>query len=104
MRVIIVRHAKAEPGEIDALRPLSKKGRKRARETAEPIGRAAGVELTIDDRLSPGATVEHLRAAVAGRGETVVAVGHAPDCDEIVFALTGEEVHFPTGGTAEVEL
>jgi phosphohistidine phosphatase SixA len=127
VRVIIVRHAKAEPGEIDALRPLSKKGRKRARElgeelvkrhpdavvsspllrareTAEPIARAAGLELTIDDRLSPGATVEHLRAAVSGRGETVVAVGHAPDCDEIVFALTGEEVHFPTGGTAEVEL
>ena len=30
-----------------------------------------------------------MRAAVAGRGETVVAVGHQPDCSEIVLELTG---------------
>ena len=126
-RLILVRHAKAEPGEPDALRPLSPKGRKRARElgkelatrhpdavvsspllrareTAKPIAKAAGIELVVDERLAPGATVGDLRAAVAGRGETVVTVGHVPDCEEIYLALTGEERHFATGAYAEVEL
>jgi len=76
----------------------------RARETAAPIAEAAGLELLIDDRLEPGATVEDVRAVVAGRGETVVTVGHVPDCEEIYLALTGEERHFKTGAWAEVEL
>jgi phosphohistidine phosphatase len=127
VRLILVRHANAEPGEPDALRPLSAAGREqarelgdeiaargpdavvsspllRARETAAPIARAAGVELQVDERLAPGASLDDVRAAVAGRGETVVAVGHAPDCDDVVLALTGRAVHFPTGGTAEVDL
>jgi phosphohistidine phosphatase SixA len=45
-----------------------------------------------------------LRAVATGRGDTVVAVGHQPDCSEIVFALTGEEVRFPAGAVHEVEL
>ena len=59
---------------------------------------------SIDERLAPGATAESVRAAVEGRGETVVTVGHEPDCSEIVYALTGREVSFPTAGFAEVEL
>ena len=127
MRVVLVRHAKAEPGEPDSLRPLSPKGRKRAeelgeelaalrpdavissplvraRETAAPIANAAGLGLVVDERLAPGATVDDLRAAVAGRGDTVVTVGHAPDVEEIYSALTGEERQFKTGAFAEVEL
>ena len=127
MRLIVVRHAKAAPGEPDSSRPLTPAGREkaaalgeelraahpdavisspllRARETAAPIAEAAGVEVTVDERLAPGATVDDVQAAVAGRGETVVVVGHAPDCDEIVYELTGRDMHFPTGGTAEVEL
>jgi phosphohistidine phosphatase len=127
VHVILVRHAKAAPGTPDALRPLTPGGRKsaarlaellaerrpdavvtsplrRARETAEAIAAAAGLETVVDERLSPGATLAGLRQAVAGKGETVVAVGHQPSCGEIVLALTGREVSFPTGGFAEVEL
>src|SRR5919201_3675847 len=108
MRVFLVRHAKAASGHPDELRPLTDDGREaarqlgrrlaaerpeavvsspllRARETAEPIARAAGVEATVDDRLGPGATVETLRDALAGRGDVVVAVCHQPDCGEIAL-------------------
>jgi phosphohistidine phosphatase SixA len=127
VRLIVVRHAKAEQGSPDELRPLTGKGRTRAlelarelaalgpdavvssplvraQETAAPIADAAGVELVLDERLAPGATLDDVRAAVAGQGETVVVVGHQPDCSEIVFELTGDEVEFKTGGTHEVEL
>ncbi|MBV8598927.1 MAG: hypothetical protein JO017_08905, partial [Actinobacteria bacterium] len=71
---------------------------------AAPIAAAAGVEVVVDERLAPGATTEDLRAAVEGRGVTVVTVGHAPDCDEILLELTGRDMHFATGAYAEVEL
>jgi phosphohistidine phosphatase len=125
--VILVRHAKAEPGVPDHERPLTEKGReqahelgellgarhpdavvssplRRALETAAPIAEAAGLEVVVDERLSPGANTEDLRAAVAGRGETVVTVGHVPDCEEIFLALTGRDQHFKTGAFAEVDL
>jgi phosphohistidine phosphatase len=127
MRVIVVRHAEAAPGEPDELRALSAAGREtaralgeqlrgrqidavvsspllRARETAERIARAAGVEPEADERLAPGATADDVRDAVAGRGDTVAVVGHQPDCGLVVLALTGREVPFPPGGTAEIEL
>ena len=127
MRVIVVRHAEAAPGEPDELRALTAEGREtaralgerlrgtkidavvsspllRARETAEPIARAAGVDPETDERLSPGATADDVRDAVAGRGDTVVVVGHQPDCGLAVLALTGREVAFPPGGTSELEL
>ena len=127
MRLIVVRHAEAAPGEPDELRPLTDAGRAtaralaerlrheaidavltspllRARETAEPIARAAGVEAEVDERLAPGASVDAVRAAVAGRGERVVTVGHQPDCGEVVSALTGFAPAFPPGGFAEVDL
>lgn len=127
MRLIIVRHAKAAQGQPDALRPLTKSGHEaarllggllaeqhpdavvsspllRARETAVAIAVAAGLEPTVDERLAPGATVEGVRAAVEGLGDTVVTVGHQPDCSEIALALTGREVAFPTAGFVEVDL
>jgi phosphohistidine phosphatase len=127
VRLFVVRHAEAAPGEPDELRPLTEAGRAaaralaerlavehvdavlsspllRARETAEMIARAAGVSPEPDDRLAPGATVEDLRGAVSGRGETVVSVGHQPDCGEIVFALIGELRRFEPASFVEVIL
>lgn len=127
MRVFLVRHAEAAPGEPDALRPLTPEGEataravgellerehptavvssplRRARETAAAIAAAAGVEPAADERLAPGATAETLREAVAGRGATVVAVGHQPDCGNIVEELTGERRPFAPGAYAELEL
>ncbi len=127
MRLFLVRHAEAAPGEPDDLRPLTPAGRDhartlgatlarehpeavlsspllRARETAVAIAEASGVTAEADERLAPGATADDLRAAAAGHGETVVAVGHEPDCSEIVLALTGREVRFPAGAVHEVQL
>ncbi len=127
MLVILVRHAKAAPGQPDELRALTPSGNEaarllgsllaernpdavvsspllRARETAEALASAAGIEVEVREELAPGATVASLEAAVAGRGDTVIAVGHQPDCGEIVLALTGREVSFPTAGFAEITL
>lgn len=126
MRVFVVRHAEAASGEPDHLRPLTKTGRKeaealarklakqhvdaivssplvRARQTADAIAAATSAGVEQDDRLAPGATAEDLRAAVAGRGETVVTVGHQPDCSAIVLELTGRNVRFKTAGVYEVD-
>ena len=127
MRVFLVRHAEAAPGDPDELRPLTEAGRTtarilgeklavehpdavvsspllRARETAKRIARASRLDAETDSRLAPGADAQALRAAVAGRGETVVAVGHQPDCSEIVLELTGARVPFAPGALLEVEL
>ena len=127
MRLILVRHAEAANGRPDALRPLTDTGRRaaaklgrrlaeeapdavvssplvRARETAAAIGGAAGIEAEEDARLAPGATAEGVLALVAERGGTVVAVGHQPDCSEIVLELDGREVTFPPAGFAVIEL
>jgi phosphohistidine phosphatase len=127
VRLFLVRHAEAAPGEPDALRPLTPAGRVsaralgeqlaaeqldavlcspllRARETAEQIARAASLSAAVDERLAPGATADGVREAVSGLGETVVAVGHQPDCTEILLELTGEERAFAPGAAAAVEL
>jgi phosphohistidine phosphatase len=114
VRLFLVRHAEAAPGTPDDLRALTPRGREqaralgtrlaadglrpdvlvsspllRARETAEELGRALGVDPEADERLAPGATADDVLAAANGRGETVLVVGHEPDCGEIVAALTG---------------
>jgi phosphohistidine phosphatase len=127
VRLIVVRHAHADPGDPDELRPLSARGRDeaaalaerlaettpalvvsspllRARETAAPIAKAAGAELRVDERLSPGATAEDVLAAVEGAEGTVVTVGHQPDCSVVVEVLAGEPVDFPPAGHAVVQL
>jgi len=127
VRVFLVRHAEAAPGEPDELRRLTSAGRDaaralgerlagehptavvtspllRARETADLIARACTLEATADDNLAPGADAQTLRAAAQDLGDTVVAVGHQPDCSDIVFALTGRDVSFPPAGVAELDL
>ena len=127
MRLFLVRHAEAAPGEPDELRPLTPAGRAaaralgerlaaeqptavisspllRARDTAEQIARASGLEPVPDERLAPGATAEDLKEAATELGGTVVAVGHQPDCSAIVMALTGDEVDFAPGAARELQL
>jgi phosphohistidine phosphatase len=114
VRVYLVRHAEAAPGHPDELRALTREGRDRARElgaklarerppldavlsspllrareTAGAIGRAAGLSAEVDERLAPGATADDVRAAIAGRGDRIVVVGHQPDCGEIAAELSG---------------
>jgi phosphohistidine phosphatase len=130
MRLYLVRHAEAAPGEPDELRPLTQEGREqarslgeqlrgdgaapavvltspllRARETGDELARALDVESEPDERLAPGASVDDVRAAVEGRGEQVVVVGHQPDCGQVAAALTGgPEPRFPAGGLVVLEL
>jgi phosphohistidine phosphatase len=130
MRLYLVRHAEADPGEPDELRRLSPEGKRqarelgerlrnerlepdailtspllRARETGDELAMALGKNPEADERLAPGATADGLRAAVAGRGENVIAIGHQPDLGQIAAALTGgPEPAFPAGGLAVVDL
>jgi phosphohistidine phosphatase len=130
MRLYLVRHAKAAPGEPDELRELTPAGEERAREvgmklaadgvrpdviltsplmrarqTADELARALGTPVEVDERLAPGATAEGVREAVAGRGEVVMTVGHQPDCGVIAAELTGgPPPEFPTGGVVAIEL
>ena len=128
VRLYLVRHAKAAPGDPDQLRPLTAQGREearllaerlaadhpdavvtspllRARETAEVLARACGLEAVPDERLAPGATSLDARHAAADRGERVVLVGHQPDLGRIAAALSGgEEPPFPTAGMAVIDL
>jgi phosphohistidine phosphatase len=127
MRLLIVRHAEAASGNPDELRPLTSEGREHARavgarlrdegfaadavvsspllravETAEALGLGPP---EVDDRLAPGASPLDVRDAAAGRGETVVVVGHQPDCGKAVAALSGgDEPAFPPCAHALVEL
>jgi phosphohistidine phosphatase len=130
VQVVIVRHADAESGEPDELRRLTEDGRRaarelgerlageglrpdailtspllRARETGAEVAKAFGLSAEPHDRLAPGATADDVRAAVAGRGEIVVTIGHQPDCGQIVAELTGgPEPRFPAASHAVVEL
>ena len=130
MRLYLVRHAKAAPGQPDELRELTPDGEEasralgmklaadgvrpdviltsplvRARQTADELGRALGTPVEIDERLAPGATPDGVRRAVAGRGEIVMTVGHQPDCGVIAAELTGgPPPDVPTAGVVAIEL
>jgi phosphohistidine phosphatase len=130
VRLYLVRHAEAVRGEPDDLRPLTTSGREaaralgdrlaaegahpeavltspllRARETAAELCRALGGAPEADERLAPGATAETVRAAISGRGDEVLVVGHQPDCGRIAAQLSGgPEPTFPPAGVAVLEL
>jgi phosphohistidine phosphatase len=127
MKVVLVRHAEAAPGDPDELRALTPAGHEqaqrlgdelradgvqpdavltspllRARETAADLGFGDPEPL---DELAPGATADDVKAAIAGRGETVVVVGHQPDCSRITAALRGgAEPAFPPAGAQIIVL
>jgi len=130
VQLYLVRHAEAVDGEPDELRPLTAEGRRaartlgerlaadgiqpdailtspllRARETGAELARLVGVEPEPDERLAPGATAESVRAAASERGETIVVIGHQPDCGRVAAELTGgPEPAFPPAGMLEIEL
>ena len=130
LRLFLIRHADAESGEPDELRRLSPEGRDqakalgrrlagegvrpdalltspllRARETGEALAEALACTSEPSDALAPGASATTVREAVEGRGETVIVVGHQPDCSQIAAELgDGTEPRFPPAGMAELQL
>jgi phosphohistidine phosphatase SixA len=132
----ILRHADAgDPyawtGD-DALRPLSRKGRRqaerlgaflrsvgytpgllitspklRARETADLVAEPFGVEVVVDDRLAIGFGLAELSASLAAVGlpQRPIIVGHDPDFSMLLADLCGgAEVPLRKGTYARVDL
>ena len=127
MRLLLVRHAEAAPGDPDELRALTPEGHEQARKLGEqlrvqgvvpenvlssPLLRARQTAADLGfgdpealDTLAPGATADDVRAAIRGRGETVAIVGHQPDCSRIAASLQGgEEPAFPPAGAQIIDL
>jgi phosphohistidine phosphatase len=130
LRLFLIRHADAESGEPDELRRLSSEGQVqakalgqrladegirpdalltspllRARETGEALAEALACTSEPSDALAPGASATTVREAVEGRGETVIVVGHQPDCSQIAAELgDGTEPRFPPAGMVELQL
>ena len=78
----------------------------RARQTAELVTDAIGGEVTLDDRLRPGASWGDLARAMAAHPDArrVLFVGHEPDLSSTVAHLTGAaSVRMRKGGLACVE-
>lgn len=73
----------------------------RARRTAELV--ANGVEVEIDPRLAPGRDAETAALDALEEGPwPVLVVGHAPDVESLVHALSGESI--PMGKGAFVRI
>jgi phosphohistidine phosphatase len=133
MQLYLVRHAEAVPGEPDDLRPLTPNGREqarrlaarlrqdgvrpaavltspllRARETGKLLAKELDSEVLVAEELAPGATADSVSRAVRGatsQADSVIAVGHQPDCGRIVAALTGEpEQPFPPAASVAISL
>jgi phosphohistidine phosphatase len=127
MKLVLIRHAEAAPGSPDELRALTPDGHEQARRLGDKL-RADGVEpdavlsspllrareTAADlgfgepqplDELAPGATADDVKTAIEGRGQTVVIVGHQPDCSRITADLRGDaEPGFPPASAQIIEL
>jgi phosphohistidine phosphatase len=136
LELYLLRHADAGdsatwPG-VDAERPLSKKGRRqakalaralrdlrfevdavitspliRAAQTAKPIAKAAGVDVTTDERLGYDFGKRELAAIVKQLGpgmQRVVLVGHDPGFTEVASFLVGASLPMAKGALARIDL
>jgi phosphohistidine phosphatase len=117
----ILRHDEAEPAGPggDAARRLTPEGEahaaklalKPARVVSSPLVRARrtaalaapGLEVEIDPRLAPGRDAEAVAADALAEGpHPVLLVGHNPDLESVVFALTGTAVPLGKGTLVRV--
>jgi phosphohistidine phosphatase len=134
-RIHLVRHAHAgDPLKWegpDAMRPLSRKGRRqaaalgallgaagvhpdrlvtspkvRARETADIIGAALGVAPVLDDRLTDDCDLRELEDIVTHTGaREVMVVGHDPYLSELFSVLVGgDRLAMPKGAIATIDV
>ncbi len=75
---------------------------RRARETAEIIASIHGCPVRVEPGLAPGADLGVLKKLELRDG--VVVVGHNPDLEEMLEALTGGRVKLSAGSAAGVEV
>jgi phosphohistidine phosphatase len=79
----------------------------RARQTAEIVRRAFGLESRLVEALAPGCDIARLRDLLGEyrSAEGVMVVGHEPDFSTLVGLLTGgSRVQLKKGGLARVDL
>lgn len=136
MKVYFLRHGIAGDRETwegdDRLRPLTAKGIEqikttakllaqinlgvkvilsspltRALETAELTAKKLGVEVIVDERLSPGFSARELADLINEHAdaEGLMVVGHEPDFSETISSITGgSEIVMKKGGLARVDI
>ena len=136
LSLLFIRHADAGDSATwegdDALRPLSRKGRRqskrlgallddlgvrpavlltsprvRAADTAKLVGRAVGVKAAVDARLDAGFGRESLSAIVAdvpATAEIVAIVGHDPDFSTLASWLADAPISMAKGALVRLEL
>jgi len=121
MDIYLVRHGKAEPGEDDDVRPLTKGGRAaservakalaargifvqrvehspllRAVQTAEPFGTHLGARLRTSSDLGPGGDVEAVRGRIlTEQPASIMLVGHNPFMERLAALLISEDPDQP---------
>jgi phosphohistidine phosphatase len=80
----------------------------RARTTAEIVRAAlqSEVKICFDVRIYNAATRDLLEvlSQLPDAAEKVMLVGHNPELENLIFALTGETITLPTAALAEIEL
>ena len=134
VEIYLLRHGdaeEAEPGQNDAGRKLTKKGRKqakraakwfdnndvelgviissplvRARKTAQQIAKRLDMQIVTDTRLSGGTlTIDTLAdlAEELGNPDSMLIVGHEPDFSYIIGQLTDGHVDMKKAAIAMVE-
>ncbi len=126
--VLVVRHAEATSGGLDADRRLTEAGRvafadllqmigprlevtrvltspfRRARETAELLARAAGATVESEDELASGhAGGRELLALAREAGPGTALVGHNPEVSEALTLAGGKRMAVPPGTVAAID-
>ncbi len=79
----------------------------RARQTAEIVRHALGLDSRLVDALAPGCDVAQLRDVLGEyrSAERIMIVGHEPDFSDLISALTGgSRIMLKKGGLARVDL
>lgn len=76
----------------------------RAMQTATPLARALGLTVETAAALASGQRPDAVPALVAGRGESVLLVGHEPQLSGLVELFSGGRVHMRKAMLARLEV
>jgi phosphohistidine phosphatase len=109
------RRQAAHIGELlaEPLAPLVRPGvilssrAERARDTAGIVAEALGMKVAFEDAIALGNSTRDalvLVGKLAERGGPVLIVGHNPQFEDLVFALTGSEGGMSTGELVAIEV
>jgi phosphohistidine phosphatase SixA len=129
MRLLFIRHAPAldrlEWYDDDVFRPLTQRGEAlaqktfaklskiikmpdmifsseavRAKQTADILSTAFGVDVKLSTKLNPGATFKDIKSLLQ---DNIAFVGHEPDFSDIIQTMTGASIRLKKGGIVELE-